>query len=136
MSSFVAYTDGSNDNNNPRRPAGAAYVILDCNGVEVHRASKGFVGKTNNEMELLAIISAVNWIPQGSSIVVHSDSQYAIKVLNGDNKAKKNLNLIELYKKVSDGKKVSFEWVKGHSGSLWNELCDKMAKEEYMKMKY
>lgn len=134
MSSYIAYTDGSNDNKNPRRPAGAAYVILDEKGKEMHRASKGFVGKTNNEMELMAIISAVNWIPDGESVVVHSDSEYAIKVLSGEYKARKNLKLISLYKKVSANKKVAFKWVKGHNGDYWNEVCDQMARFEYERM--
>lgn len=132
---FIAYTDGSNNNLDPRRPAGAAYVILDHNGNELHRASKGLLGKTNNFAEMLAIISAVNWVPIGASVKVHSDSQYAIGVLSGQMKAKKNLNLVERYRQVSESKDVSFEWVRGHSGNHWNEVCDKMARAEYEKMK-
>ena len=133
--SFIAYTDGSSDNKNPMRPSGAAYVILDEKGKELHRASKGLMGKTNNFMEMLAIISAVNWVPEGASVLVYSDSEYAIKVFNGQYKAKKNLNLVDRYRQVSAGKQVRFEWVKGHSGNYWNELCDKMANEEYQKLK-
>lgn len=132
---FIAYTDGSNNNLDPKRPAGAAYVILDGNGKELHRASKGLLGKTNNFVEMLAIISAINWVPLGASVTVHSDSQYAIGVLSGQMKAKKNLNLIERYKQVSDGKDVSFEWVRGHNGDYWNEVCDQMARAEYEKIK-
>lgn len=132
---FIAYTDGSNNNRDPRRPAGAAYVILDENGNELHRASKGFLGKTNNEMELLAIISAVNWVPEGASVIVHSDSLYSINVLSGRMAARKNLRLIDLYKHVSRGKDVRFQWVKGHDGNRWNEICDKLANEEYQKLK-
>ena len=133
--SFIAFCDGSNDNNNPKRPAGAAYVILDENENELHRASKGFLGKTNNFVEMLAIISAVNWIPIGASVDVYSDSQYAINAFIGKFKAQKNLNLIERYKQVSEGKDVSLHWVKGHNGNYWNEVCDKMANAEYQKLK-
>lgn len=135
VKSYVAYTDGSNDNNHPSRPAGAAYVILDSNGNELHRAAKGFLGKTNNFAELMAIISAVNWIPQGASVIVYSDSQYAINALSGRYKAKANLNLIEMFYEVSRGKEVFFEWVKGHNGNHWNEIVDKMANAEYQKLK-
>lgn len=132
---FVAYTDGSSNNRNPLRPAGAAYVILDENGKELHRASKGLMGKTNNFMEMLAIISAVNWVPEGASVVVHSDSEYAINAFSGKYRAKANINLIERYRQVSVGKHVTFEWVRGHNGNFWNEECDRMANEEYQKIK-
>jgi len=132
---FDAWTDGSNNNHNPKRPAGAAYVILDKNGKELHRASKGLLGKTNNFMEMLAIISAVNWVPEGAMVTVHSDSKYAINVFSGRWKAKENINLVERYRLVSNGKKVFFQWVKGHNGNYWNEVCDKMARAEYEKMK-
>ncbi len=133
---FIAYTDGSSDNNDPRRPAGAAYVILDEHGNELHRASKGFMNRTNNQMEMLAIISAVNWVPSDSSVVVHSDSQYAINVLSGKWKAHSNTHLVLLYHKVSQGKRVSFKWVRGHNGNKWNEECDRMANSEYLNMTY
>ena len=132
---FTAYTDGSNDNLNPKRPAGAAYIILDAQGKELHRASKGFLNKTNNEMEMLAIISAVKWIPDGESIKVYSDSQYAINVFSGEWKAKKNLELVDLYRRLSAGKTVTFEWVKGHNGNYYNELVDQMANAEYQKLR-
>lgn len=135
MCTYIAYTDGSNDNRHPRRPAGAAYIILDENSNELHRASKGFLGRTNNEMEMLAIISAVKWVPAGSFITVYSDSQYAIKVFSGVWKAKTNLNLVRLYKEVSKDKDVHFQWVKGHNGNYYNELVDKMANAEYQLLK-
>ena len=135
VKSYVAYTDGSNDNNHPKRPAGAAYVILDSEGNELHRAAKGFLGKTNNYVELMAIISAVNWIPQGASVIVYSDSQYAINTLSGRWKAKANIELVNMFYEISRGKEVFFEWVKGHNGDHWNEVVDKMANAEYQKLK-
>lgn len=132
---YIAYTDGSNDNLNPKRPAGAAYIILDAQGKELHKAAKGFLNKTNNEMEMLAIISAVKWIPDGESIMVYSDSQYAINVFSGKWKAKKNLELVDLYRRLSAGKTVAFEWVKGHNGNYYNEIVDQMANAEYQKLR-
>lgn len=132
---YLAYTDGSNDNRDPRRPAGAAYVILDSEGNEIHRASKGFLGKTNNFAEMIAIISAVAWVPEGARITVRSDSQYAINIFSGEWAASANLNLLERYKQVSKGKKVYLEWVRSHSGIYWNEVCDGMARREYERMR-
>lgn len=135
VKTFVAYADGSNDNNHPKRPAGAAYVVLDNNGKELHRASKGFMGKTNNFVEMIAIISAVAWVPDGASVTVYSDSQYAINIFSGKWNASANLNLLERYRQVSNGKDVRLQWVKGHSGVYWNEVCDGLARAEYEKMK-
>lgn len=130
---YIAYTDGSNDNRNPVRPAGAAYVILNDRGEEIYRASKGFLGKTNNYVEMLAIISAVNYIPVGASVLVYSDSQYAINAFEGRYRPKANKNLIAMFHDVCKGKVVTLKWVRGHNGNYWNEVCDKLANDEYKK---
>ena len=132
---YVAYTDGSNNNRHPQRPAGAAYVILGKDGQCLHYASKGFLGKTNNYVEMMAIISAVGWVPKGARITVYSDSKYAIKAFSGHYRPKANINLIERYQQVSEGKEVKFKWVKGHNGNYWNEYCDDMARKEYENIK-
>ena len=90
MSKFIAYTDGSCDNLSLRRPGGAAYVILDENGQLFKKASKGFLGTTNNRMELLAIVSVVNSLPANSEVTIYTDSRYCIMALNSK-KPKKNI---------------------------------------------
>lgn len=129
IGSFVAYTDGSCNNLSPHGEGGAAYVIL-SNGVEVKRASKGFMHTTNNRCEMLAIISAVNSVPPGSSIVIHTDSQYCIGVFNPGytiKPATKNADLITMYRKIAETRAVKFVWVKGHDGNHYNELVDQLA---------
>ena len=134
--SYSAFTDGSSDNKNPLRPGGSAYIIFDSQGNEVKRASKGFVRTSNNRMEILAIISVVNSLPYGSSVTIHSDSQYSINVLSGRWQASMNLDQVALYRRLVAERniKVTFEWVRGHNGDEWNELCDQMARGEYQKM--
>ena len=134
--SYSAFTDGSSDNKNPLRPGGSAYIIFDSQGNEVKRMSKGFMGVTNNKMELLAIVSVVNSLPPNSSVTIHSDSQYSINVLSGRWRASENLRIINLYRRLVAEKniKVTFEWVRGHNGDEWNELCDQIARGEYQKM--
>ena len=136
MNSYSAFTDGSSDNKNPLRPGGSAYIIFDSQGNEVKRMSKGFMGVTNNKMELLAIVSVVNSLPPNSSVTIHSDSQYSINVLSGRWRASENLKVINLYRRLVAERniKVTFEWVRGHNGDEWNELCDQMARGEYQKM--
>ena len=134
--SYSAFTDGSSDNKNPLRPGGSAYIIFDSQGNEVKRMSKGFMGVTNNKMELLAIVSVVNSLPPNSSVTIHSDSQYSINVLSGRWRASENLKVINLYRRLVAEKniKVTFEWVRGYNGDVYNELCDQMARGEYQKM--
>ena len=136
MSSYSAFTDGSSDNKNPLRPGGSAYIIFDSQGNEVKRASKGFKNTSNNRMEILAIISVVNSLPYGSSVTIYSDSQYSINVLSGRWQASMNLDQVALYRRLVAERniKVTFEWVRGHNGDEWNELCDQMARGEYQKM--
>lgn len=132
---YIASTDGSCDNLHPQRPGGAAYIILDKDGREIKRASKGFTGTSNNRMEILAIMSVVNFLPKDSSVTIYSDSQYSINVLNGRWSPVKNLDQIKRYRSICASKnlKVDLKWVKGHSGNDNNEDCDKMARMECRK---
>ena len=131
---YIAYTDGSCDNLSPYGEGGSAYVILK-DGWVVKESQKGFVGTTNNRMEMLAIISAVNSIPRGSSIVIYTDSQYSILAFTKIKKAKKNLDLINLYHHCAAKlKHIEFVWVKGHNGNKYNEIVDSMANSAYKEM--
>lgn len=126
---FEAWTDGSCNNLSPFGEGGSAYVVLK-DGELIHETKYGRIG-TNNRMELLAIISAVNWVPVNSSVTIYSDSRYAINVLSGKWKAKTNIDLVRLYDTVvSRLKEIRFEWVKGHSGLEWNEYVDELASSE------
>ena len=135
MEKFIAYTDGSCDNLDPKRPGGAAYIIFNEDMKLFRKASKGFCGTTNNRMEFLAIISVVNALPKGSEVTIFTDSQYCIKTIHSK-KPKMNLDLVNKYHQIASKlKKVSFEWVRGHDGNIWNEECDRMANGEYQKIK-
>lgn len=133
---YVAYTDGSALNTGSKHPGGSAYIIFDDIGTEIKRASKGFLNTTSNRMEILAIISVINSLPNGASVTIHSDSQYSINVLSGRWRASMNLDQITLYRKLVSEKNINvdFVWVKGHNGNQYNELCDKMARKMYNKM--
>lgn len=128
---YVAYTDGSCDNLSKERAGGSAYVILK-DGEIVNMKNHGQLNTSNNRMELLAIISAVNACSDGSFIDIYTDSQYCILVLSKSYKPKKNPDLYELYKKcAAHVGGVRFHWVKGHDGNTYNELADQLAYGAY-----
>lgn len=128
---YICYTDGSCDNIQKPHVGGASYIVLH-NGEEVYMKNCGFVNTTNNRMEMLSIISAAKYCPEGSIVDIYSDSQYAINVLSGKWGHKKNADLFERYVECSKHlKAVRFFWVKGHNGDTYNELADKLAYEAY-----
>lgn len=107
-----------------------AYIILDGRK-EVMRHAERVVHSTNNRCELMAIIEAVRKLPYGSVVCVNTDSQYCIGVLSGEYKRKKNVDLLGEWDALlrDKGLSVSFNWVKGHSGLRYNEMCDSMCNE-------
>lgn len=128
---YVCYTDGSCDLLSTNRAGGSAYIILK-DGEVVKVKNHGQLNTSNNRMEILAIVSAVNSCPDGAYVDVYTDSQYCIRVLSKSYKPKANPDLYELYKKcaahVAD---VRFHWVKGHNGNKYNEMADELAYAAY-----
>lgn len=131
---YIAYTDGSCDNLSPYCEGGSAYILIYKDSI-IKEAKKGFVGTTNNRMEMLAIISAVKSTPKNADLVIYTDSQYCITSFTNVKKPKKNLDLINLYHHcVAHLKSVEFRWVKGHNGDEYNELVDSIAYSAYLEM--
>lgn len=99
--------------------------------------SAGYRLTTNNRMELLGVITALEMLRnEGSEVVVHSDSQYVVNAVKKGwvfsweakrFKDRKNADLWRRFLKVYRRHKVEFEWLKGHAGHPENELCDRMA---------
>jgi ribonuclease HI len=98
---------------------------------------------TNNKMEITAAIKALEAVPQGLPIVIHSDSQYVIKGatewLRGwkakgwrkaDGKPVMNQDLWMQMDALIVGRQITWKWVKGHSGHPENERVDRLANWE------
>ncbi|MCQ2232485.1 MAG: hypothetical protein MJZ30_11620 [Paludibacteraceae bacterium] len=139
---FVAFTDGSCDNKREPHCGGWAFIVFNgnCNHPEIEEAdmirSGSFRNTTNNLMELTAIVQVVRLIPEHSNVIIVTDSQYCITVL--DHKTKifpKNMNVISAFRKFTKERDIryKFHWIKGHSGNKYNEFVDKLALSEYMK---
>lgn len=121
---IVAYTDGACSGN--PGPAGLGVVVLN-DGQRVERWE--YLGKgTNNIAELTAILRALEEIPAGTPCVVHTDSQYAIGVLQKGWKAKKNKELIADLRQTLEGHDCRLVYVKGHAGIPLNERADELAR--------
>jgi ribonuclease HI len=124
---WVAYTDGACSGN--PGPAGAGVVILSPEG-KMHEGLE-FIGEaTNNVAELTGILRALEWIPaEASAIVIHTDSQYAIGVLQKGWKAKVNQDLVSRTRRVLQARGARLAYVPGHQGVLLNERADELARE-------
>ena len=127
MSEVTIYTDGC-CLGNPSGCGGFGVVIID--GENVEEFSQGYISTTNNRMELMGILSALENAPSNKALHIISDSQYAIGVASGEKNASKNLDLVnELRSVIQKRQNVRFTWVKGHAGNYYNERCDVLASE-------
>ena len=80
-------------------------------------------------MELNLIIGK-KFIKDGDKCIIYSDSLMTINCATSKWKKKANLDLWDKYEKLSENKKVTFEWVKAHSDNYYNNQVDKLAREE------
>lgn len=135
VSLIEIYTDGSSRGN----PGPGGYgIVLSYNGNE-KEISEGFRKTTNNRMELLAVIVALESLKTTKiPVKIYSDSKYVIDAITKgwlktwiqkNFKGKKNKDLWLRYDKISKQYQVNFEWVKGHAGNIKNERCDVLAVE-------
>ena len=127
------YTDGSAKGN----PGKGGYGIVLLYKGRRKEISEGFRLTTNNRMELLAIIVAIEAIKKDlENITIYSDSKYVINAVEKGwlfnwektnfNK-KKNPDLWIRFLKAYRKHKILFKWVKGHSNNTENERCDYLA---------
>lgn len=133
------YTDGSARGN----PGPGGWAALLYSGKHYKELSGGFACTTNNRMELLAVIEALEAVRiEGSFITVFSDSSYVCNAINKgwlfqwERKSfakKKNVDLWRRFLMVFRRHSVKFVWVKGHNGHPQNERCDKLAVEASFK---
>ena len=128
------YTDGSSKGN--PGPGGYGVVMLSEEG---HRKelAQGFRKTTNNRMELLSVIVALETIKtENALITIYSDSKYVVDAVEKKwvfkweknfFENKKNPDLWKRFLKIYRQQKVRFVWVKGHSNNVENERCDRLA---------
>jgi len=134
MNDFIKiYTDGSAKGN----PGPGGYgIVLKYKG-KVKEIAQGYRHTTNNRMELLAVIVALESVKTSNiPIQVFSDSKYVIDSIvkkwvfsweKKNFKGKKNRDLWERFLKIQGQFTITYNWVKGHAGHIENERCDVLA---------
>ncbi len=149
MDDIIIYTDGGCSGN--PGPGGWGIVVI-ADGV-VKSLSGGEAMTTNNKMELSAAIAGLSVVKNtpafaGRHVTVNIDSQY---VKNGitqwihswkakgwktaDKKPVKNQELWVQLDALNAALDVTWNWVKGHAGIEYNELCDQLCQAEIKKFK-
>ena len=136
------YTDGSSRGNPGNGGYGAVLRYTDPAGrLHTLELSQGYERTTNNRMELMAVIAALEALKRPCEVEVHSDSQYVVNAFNqrwipgwirrGRKTASKGpVKNVDLWKRLlaaAEPHDVSFVWVRGHAGHPLNERCDELA---------
>lgn len=136
MDKITVYTDGSALNNgSPDSGCGWACKLI-YRGHEIMK-SGGDKGKTNNVMEMTAVLQAMKAITDKSiPVELFLDSKYVVETLNGNFKIKKN---VELWQELMAEKEkfagIRFIWVQGHDKDRDNIEVDRKAVEEARKVR-
>lgn len=130
---LTIYTDGASRGN--PGPGGFGAVLIW--GTKEKEISEGYRLTTNNRMELLAVIKAIEVLKKDhQQIVIFSDSKYVVEAVEkgwvfGWQKkgfaGKKNPDLWMRFLKLYQKHEIRFQWVKGHADNPYNNRCDQLA---------
>jgi ribonuclease HI len=131
---LIVYTDGSSRGN----PGPGGYGAILKWGNTEKEISGGYQRTTNNRMELMAVIAALESLKKPNlDIIIYSDSQYIVKAVElgwlktwlatNFNGGKKNKDLWLRYNELAGQHTIKFNWVKGHAENPYNNRCDRLA---------
>ncbi|WP_439110256.1 ribonuclease HI [Lentibacter sp.] len=142
MAELFAYTDGACSGN--PGPGGWGVLLLAKQGAEVVKErclQGGEADTTNNRMELLAAINALETLEKPSQLTVVTDSAYVKNGVTGwifgwkrngwktsNKKPVKNVDLWQRLDAAQERHAVTWKWIKGHAGHAENERADELAR--------
>lgn len=131
------FTDGSATPNPGRGGWAAVYVV---SGTVVAETCGADPATTNNRMELTALLEGITLVPVGTSAVLHSDSQLAVRTVNewapawearGWKRARGPVENLDLVRSLVEGLRsrpeLELRWIRAHVGHRWNEYADELA---------
>lgn len=133
MNKIIVYADGASRGNGSSDSKCGWGVLLSYNGKEKKKSGNNR-GKTNNYMEMWAVLEALRSITDKTiPVELFSDSQYVINTLNGKFSIGANEELWEeLFQEKEKFTDITFTWVKGHNGNHGNEIANELAESEAM----
>ena len=139
MKSGQVHTDGACLGN----PGPGGWAALLRYGARERELAGGEPATTNNRMELMAAIMALEALTEGCSVVLHTDSQYVRQGItewlpgwvrrgwrNAAGQPVKNRDLWERLHAACHRHRIDWRWVKGHSGDPDNDRVDALAREQ------
>ena len=135
---ITIYTDGVCSGN--PGPGGYGVILMDQDGRR-KELSQGYKRTTNNRMELLGVIVALESLKVPCNVKIFSDSQYIVNAINdgwlknwvargwrkADKKPVLNPDLWKRLLTMLEKHSVTFSWTRGHAGDPNNERCDELA---------
>jgi ribonuclease HI len=143
MPDLYAYTDGACSGN--PGPGGWGVLMRAIEGGRILRERElngGEAQTTNNRMELMAAISALEALKKPSKLTIVTDSNYVkdgiTKWIHGwkkngwRNSAKKPVKNAELWQRLDEATRrhdITWEWIRGHTGHPENERADELARQ-------
>ena len=142
MKKVQIYTDGACSGN--PGPGGWGAILM--YGSIKKELSGGEAATTNNRMELISVIMALEALREPCQVELYTDSQYVANAVNLGWLASwekrgwrrkggevKNPDLWQRLVPLLDKHKVTFIWIRGHAENEYNERCDELAVEERKK---
>ena len=136
MEKIIIYTDGA-CKGNPGPGGWGVLILLENEQIALSGGSKE---TTNNQMELTAVIKALNFFEKKIKVDLYTDSKYVMDgitdyikkwKINGwqtaNKKPVKNMNLWKILDELNNLHDINWNWVKGHSGNPENEKADALA---------
>ncbi len=138
MKKLDIYTDGACSGN----PGAGGYGVVMLYKGARKELSQGYKVTTNNRMEMLAVIKALEALKESCEVTLYSDSKYVVDSITkgwvygwkkrgwvkSDKKKALNVDLWERMLPLLEKHKVEFVWVKGHADNVENERCDELAR--------
>lgn len=137
LKEVIVYTDGACTGN----PGPGGYGVVLIHGEKRREISAGFRRTTNNRMEVLAAIVALESLKYPCRVTIFTDSQYLVNSIEkgwvkawrardwrkADGKPAVNIDLWQRLLPLLEMHRVKFSWVRGHAETVENNLCDRLA---------
>jgi ribonuclease HI len=144
MNPVVIYTDGACKGN----PGPGGWGVVLRSGAQQKELCGGELNTTNNRMEMMAVMQALQALKRPCDVILYLDSEYVRKGITEwlvgwkargwKTAAKQPVKNADLWQQLdqlvaSGGHRIDWRWVKGHAGDPGNELADALANQGVLK---